>query len=918
MASVIDVVMRMRDMVTGPLQHIRTQMEQTARANQRMGRDISSAGRSMRGISDAMMPMAAGIAMLGAAGGKAFIDFDYTITAAGAKAEATTEELQQMREVAKNLGRDFPISATQAAEGMDRLAAGGFNANQTMQAMPAIVTAAVASGEELATTSDVISSALAIWNMKEGDVAANAGRVADVVQMAANQSKLGMQDFGLAMQYAGAPAAALGVSIEELGTAMGIMSNNGIEASTIGTSLRSTFSRLAAPPKAAAAAIAQLGLQVKDSQGNFVGLDSIISQLRTSMAGYSNTEQVALMKALAGEEAYSGLLALVKTSPEAYQQMRDAIQNSSGSSQEAFEKMKKTMKGALEDMKGSIEALAISFGELLSPQVQAAANSIKGVADWMTNLSPSAKMMIAEIAAGVVAFTAFTFVASKVLGVGGSMITIYGQVGTVLAGGTIRNKLLQYSIQGTVGAFNHMRLAAAEAGMYLRTVFATLPSGGGTATFTQSVVAGFNRMRALTWAEIGASMKSGIMSGVNAIKEGITSIPGHISGMKQAAVSAFSSVRQSAVSAGKAVVNMVRGMSVSGAASAAAGAMKNLATAILSVGRASLAAMFSPMGIAIMAIAGAAYLLYQNWEKVGPFFVGLWQRITAAFQQAIQSMQPAINHLRGVFQILVDVVGARLMQAFNSIQGAIQRNSGAFRTLGSIMQVVGGILGGAVIGAFIVFANVAVSVVTTAIANVATIITMLINVLSGVITFVTGVFTGDWAMAWEGVKQIFSGVFDGILGICNNVLAGIKSAINGIISSINGISVSVPSWVPGIGGNTFGPLNIPMLYTGAENWPGGTAMIHDKGAEIVDLPKGTRVIPHDSSLQTAAAMGRRSAIREMQGSKRAGASIEINVNMGGVTIKDANADVDAFAHGIAQKILFEIQKRAINMNEGAV
>jgi hypothetical protein len=95
-------------------------------------------------------------------------------------------------------------------------------------------------------------------------------------------------------------------------------------------------------------------------------------------------------------------------------------------------------------------------------------------------------------------------------------------------------------------------------------------------------------------------------------------------------------------------------------------------------------------------------------------------------------------------------------------------------------------------------------------------------------------------------------------------------------------------------------------------------MIHDKGAEIVDLPKGTRVIPHDSSLQTAAAMGRRSAIREMQGSKRAGSSIEINVNMGGVTIKDANADVDAFAHGIAQKILFEIQKRAINMNEGAV
>lgn len=462
MAEIIDVVMRLTDNVTEGLHHIRTEMEQTARANGQMGRNLTNAGKGVGALSSALMPLAAGIAGVGAVGVKTFMDFDATITGAGVKAGATAEEMQKMKDAASQMGAQFPTTARDVAEGMDRLAAGGFNAEQTIAAMPGIIEASIASGEDLATTSDVVTSALSIWNMTEGDVAENTVHVADVVQAAANASKLGMADFGLAMQYAGAPAAALGVSIEELGTAMGIMSNNGIEASTIGTSLRSTLSRLASPPKEAADALNQLGISSADLQkgdGSFIGLSGAVDLLRSKMSGLSDVQQVAALKAIAGEDAYSGLLALIKTSPEAYQQMADAITNSSGSSHEAYTKMQDTLKGSVDALMSSVEALGISFGSALAPTIRSVADHLKGLADAFTNLSPSAKSMIIDMAGAVMAFTGLTFAISKGLTIAGSLMTTYSQIGRVMAGHTIRNKALQYSVQGVMKGFNLLRVA---------------------------------------------------------------------------------------------------------------------------------------------------------------------------------------------------------------------------------------------------------------------------------------------------------------------------------------------------------------------------------------------------------------------------------------------------------------------------
>lgn len=844
MASIIDVVMQLTDRVSEPLRRIRSNMEENSRLNRQLGRDVRNVGRGFGSIASTMMPAATAVSAFGALGTKTFMDFEDTITGAGVKAGATGEQLERMKETALKLGHDFPITASEAAEAMDRLAAGGFDAEQTMAAMPGIIEASVASGEDMATTSDVITSALNIWNLKTGDVAENTQHVADVVQMAANVSKLGMADFGLAMQYAGAPAAALGVNIEELSTAMAIMSNNGIEASTIGTSLRSTMSRLASPPKEAAAAIDQLGLHLQNADGSFVGITEAISQMREAMDGMTDTQQVGIAKAIAGEDAFSGLLTLIKTSPEAYKEVEDSIKNSTGSSHEAYVKMQNTLKGSINAMKSAVESLAISFGSTLAPSVKTAADAIKSIADFLGGLSPATRSVVANIALSVVGFTAFSFAMSKVLKAGGSMIMMYSRIGNVLKGGRETNLLLRYSVLGVRSAFIQLSGTASK-------VMGVLRNGMNIGSWRS----------ALTF--LGTTGASGL-----------------------------SKIGSAAAQAGTRVMTMIRSFSMAAMLNGARNAVLGFGRALLTIGRVGLSAMFSPVGIAIMAIAGAAYILYNHWDKVAPFFTSMWNEIQNAFSVAWQAISPALEGVGNAW--------SRLVNAFNSQGTTLNR-------LAHIIEFLASILGGVLIAGIIAAADIFTGVFVSAIEIVSSIVSAAIGVFGGLIDFITGVFIGDWSLAWQGVVEIFSSIFGGIKGICSGVLDGIRAAINAVINGINSISVDIPDWVPGVGGQHFG-VNIPTLYTGTSNFSGGPAVINDRfGGEIVDLPSGTRIIPHDQSVQQAYKMG----------SMSGGFGGDININISNANFANTG-DEKREIKRIASEIFFELETRAVNLNTGAI
>lgn len=269
------------------------------------------------------------------------------------------------------------------------------------------------------------------------------------------------------------------------------------------------------------------------------------------------------------------------------------------------------------------------------------------------------------------------------------------------------------------------------------------------------------------------------------------------------------------------------------------------------VGVAARFLFMNPIGLAILAVVAVAYLLYTYWGPIKTFFINLWASIKASFNAGAAAVNSVLNVLSAYFGVLKNVAGAYLTGWLN---------------------IISTVMGGAK------------------------------AVFNGLIMFITGVFSGNWAAAWHGVVMIFSGIFSTIAGVCHSVLASIKAAINAVISGINNISVDIPSWVPAVGGQHFKP-SIPLLAKGTDNWRGGPAMIHDAGPEIVDLPSGTRVIPHDKSMRQEYERGR----------KESGNSFNI-AKLADTLIIREEADIEK----VAQQLAFKLKAYAINQVEGAV
>lgn len=203
----------------------------------RVGADISDLSRSLReatsdlsGLGQNMQTIGSGMAKtfgaatlaIGSGLGyavKQAADFDSEMRKAGAIAGATSKEFEAMRDAAIELGAKTSESASSVAQAMTEMAAKGFTANETIAAMPGVIAAAEASGEDLALAADTVASALNIWGLE----AAESSRVADVLAMSANVSAAGIDDLGYVLKYAGGPAAALGISLEEVAAAAGLM-----------------------------------------------------------------------------------------------------------------------------------------------------------------------------------------------------------------------------------------------------------------------------------------------------------------------------------------------------------------------------------------------------------------------------------------------------------------------------------------------------------------------------------------------------------------------------------------------------------------------------------------------------------------------------------------------------------------------
>lgn len=330
---------------------------------------IATAVTAISGISTALAGVAGYSIKVGSS-------FEAGMSKVQAVSGASNEQLQRLSDKAKEMGATTKFSATEAADAMNYMAMAGWKTEDMLNGIDGIMNLAAASGEDLATTSDIVTDALTAFGLSASD----STHFADVLAAASSNANTKVSMMGETFKYVAPVAGSLGYSAEDCAVAIGLMANSGIKASQSGTALRSMFSRLAKPSKEVKEAMEKLNISLTDSHGNMKSLDTLMGDLRNSFSGLSESEKAEMASSLAGQEAMSGLLAIVNASDADFNKLKDAIYGADGASAKMAETMQDNLKGEITITKSTIEGLGIKiYEEIEDPMKEAAEGATDSV-----------------------------------------------------------------------------------------------------------------------------------------------------------------------------------------------------------------------------------------------------------------------------------------------------------------------------------------------------------------------------------------------------------------------------------------------------------------------------------------------------------------------------------------------------------
>lgn len=400
----------------------------------RLGQAFSEIGPKIRSIGDSMKsvgrnmslhvtaPIAAGF---GAAVKKS-IDFDDTMRKVKATSGATGDEFNQLRIKALQMGRDTKFTASESAEAMNYMALAGWDTKDMLKGIGGVMDLAAASGEDLASVSDIVTDNLTAFGMKAKD----STHFADVLAQTSSKANTDVRGLGEAFKYAAPVAGALGYTIEDTSVAIGLMSNAGIKGEKAGTALRTMFTNLSKPTKAMKDEMDKLGISITDSNGEMLPMRDVLDQLRGKMGGLSKDQQAAAASTIFGKEAMSGALAVINASDEDYKKLTKSIDGSKGASKRMAKEMEGGIGGAMRKMKSAIESLAISLGDALAPMLYKAAKWITSLANKFSNLPTGVQKTIAVVGLLAAAIGPLLMVFGVMASTIGTAITVLGSLMT--------------------------------------------------------------------------------------------------------------------------------------------------------------------------------------------------------------------------------------------------------------------------------------------------------------------------------------------------------------------------------------------------------------------------------------------------------------------------------------------------------
>lgn len=354
---------------------------------------------------------------IGYAAGRATMDFDTQMSKVQAISGATGGQVDALRAKAQEMGRKTKFSATEAGQGLEYMAMAGWDAKSMIDGLPGVMNLAAASGEDLGTTSDIVTDALTAFGLEAKD----AGHFADILAAASSNANTNVGLMGETFKYVAPIAGTMGYDAKDVALGIGLMANAGIKGSQAGTSLRAGLLRLGSPTEQTANAMKDLGIDIKDANGNIKPFDELLFDLRGSLGRLDKASQIDFANKLFGKNAASGWLAMLNASDDDVQKLSKALEDCDGSAEEMAATMLDNAGGSLTILKSTAEGAGIAIGETLAPLIKKGAEFAQKLLEKFNNLPKGAQQFI--VIGGIIAAAI-----GPVLALLGFMLTGIGQL----------------------------------------------------------------------------------------------------------------------------------------------------------------------------------------------------------------------------------------------------------------------------------------------------------------------------------------------------------------------------------------------------------------------------------------------------------------------------------------------------------
>lgn len=701
-----------------------------------VGQKMESVGNSIAGVGKSMMPLTLAIGGVGAAAVKTAADFDAGMSQVAAISGATGDDLEALRDKAREMGSKTKFSASEAASAMEYMAMAGWKTGDMLGGIEGIMNLAAASGEDLATTSDIVTDALTAFGLSAED----SRHFADILAAASSNANTNVSMMGETFKYCAPIAGALGFSAEDTAEAICLMANAGIKSAQAGTALRAIMNNLTGEVEISGKAIGDVTIATTNADGSMRDLSDILADCRTAFSGLSESEKAQAAETLVGKNAMSGFLALMNAAPEDIDKLSNAIDNCDGTAEAMAATMQDNLAGQLTILKSQLEELAISFGEILMPAIRSIVSRIQGFIDKLNGMDESQKKAIITIGLVVAAIGLLLVIIGTVI----SKVGVAMQGFVKLAGAF--NKIKAAASAGT-GLFGKLGAAIGSVSAPVLAVVAVIAVLVAAFVHLWNTNEGFREAILGTWEKI----KTTVSNFVEGIRERLASLGISFSDIAEAI---------------KAVWN--------GLCAVLAPIFEGAFNAIANILQTVLGVITGILDVFIGLFTG-------NWEQVWTgikeIFSSIWEGIKGAFQNSIDT-------IRGIADAVLGWFGTSWNDVWSSVKGFFE---GIWNGIASFFS---GIWNG-ILNTVTTVLNAIKSVITTVWNAVKNTITTVLNGIKSTVTSAWNAIKSTVTSVLNGIKSTVSSIWNGIKSTISSVVEGIKSTVSSAFNAVKSTATNI-------------------------------------------------------------------------------------------------------------------------------